>query len=78
MLSDEAIDLFGNGSQTFHGCGMRADQPCGNNNQSKTLFWETFLTKRCPELVVSRLYFVRAVGRVLVEGKYSTDFQIPF
>ena len=29
MLSDEAIALFGNGSQTFHGCGMRADQPCG-------------------------------------------------
>ena len=28
MLSDEAVDLFGNGSQTFHGCGMRADQPC--------------------------------------------------
>jgi len=27
MLSDEAVDLFGNGSQTFHGCGMRAF-PC--------------------------------------------------
>ena len=28
MLSDEAVDILGNGSQTFHGCGMRADQPC--------------------------------------------------
>lgn len=24
MLSDEAVDFFGNGNQTFHGCGMRA------------------------------------------------------
>ena len=24
MLSDEAVDILGNGSQTFHGCGMRA------------------------------------------------------
>jgi hypothetical protein len=24
MLSDEAVDLFDNGNQTFHGCGVRA------------------------------------------------------
>lgn len=24
MLSDEAVDILGNGSQTFHGCGVRA------------------------------------------------------
>lgn len=79
MLSDEAVDILGNGSQTFHGCGMRADQPCENNNQPRTFFWETFLTKRWPELVVGRLYFVRAVGRVLVEEilyRFSNSFLV--
>ena len=27
MLSDEAVDLFDNGNQTFHGCGKHAC-PC--------------------------------------------------
>ena len=27
MLSDEAVDILGNGNQTFHGCGIRA-WPC--------------------------------------------------
>ena len=66
-------------AKRFTVVGMRADQPCGNNNQPRTFFWVTFLTKRWPELVVGRLYFVRAVGRVLVEEilyRFSNSFLV--